>query len=551
MAAVAAVVLTGCKDYEADKISSDPVKVDLAFAFSPSVSGSQTRQDNSVVQNTNHDILIQHIIPMIDNEPQEESFGKQETLGKTDAQYFHYGYCTMMPGVNRCLVYGKENTTYTTLSDYATYGCLRAPDPWPAMSLGDISFEPVSIYSGTDVPTGGDPVAAALTAIAKTEGWRTSTNAVMKNLFQNFINHGYNLPGSAASARQWMLALKKAANDAKSSVGEDSKAILDQIITNVDTYIPAEDENGYPRSLNLPDGAAALRWVEGSDESETGFKQQLHTTTLDNINSVSRFAFPASLYYFIKSDVSTSNTMRKFDDYKNEGTWTRVLGTYFNNGSSVTSTTKSVAVTSPVEYAVAQLKVTIKASATLQDASTTPQSISIGETSTLFPLKGVIVCGQRPVDYEFKQADKSDANVKFIYDSQVNSQVNADCYLTTTETDACQTLVLQSYDGEDVNIILEFENKGQSFKCVDGTVYPDTRFYLIGTVAAGSGTGADAAKGRVFTKDYITTVNMEVKSLSKAYNVLPNLLTSNLEIGVMTTPDWIAATPTGIRLDDK
>ena len=547
MAAVAAVVLTGCKDYEADKISSDPVKVDLAFAFSPSVSGSQTRQDNSVVQNTNHDILIQHIIPMIGNEPQEESFGKQESEDKTNARFYHYGYCTMMPGVNRCLVYGKENTTYTTLSDYATYGCLRAPDPWPAMSLGGISFEPVSIYSGTDVPTGGDPVAAALTAIAKTEGWRTSTNAVMKNLFQNFINHGYNLPGSAASARQWMLALKQAAIDAKSSVGEDSKAILELIIDKVDDTTLSVG-NDYPRSLNLPDGAAALRWVEGSDESETGFKQQLHTTTLDNINSVSRFAFPASLYYFIKSDVSTSNTMRKFDDYKNEDTWTVVLGTYFNNGSSVTSTTKSVAVTSPVEYAVAQLKVTIKASATLQDASTTPQSISIGETSTLFPLKGVIVCGQRPVDYEFKQADKSDANVKFIYDSQVNDG----CYLTTTKTDACQTLVLQSYDGEDVNIILEFENKsGQSFKCVDGTVYPDTRFYLIGTVAAGSGTGADAAKGRVFTKDYITTVDMEVKSLSKAYNVLPNLLTSNLEIGVMTTPDWIAATPTGLRLDDK
>jgi hypothetical protein len=234
--------------------------------------------------------------------------------------------------------------------------------------------------------------------------------------------------------------------------------------------------------------------------------------------------------------------MRKFDDYKNEGTWTVVLGTYFNNGSSVTSTTKSVAVTSPVEYAVAQLKVTIKASATLQDASTTPQSISI-----LFPLKGVIVCGQRPVDYEFKQADKSDANVKFIYDSQVNDG----CYLTTTKTDACQTLVLQSYDGEDVNIILEFENKsGRSFKCVDGTVYPDTRFYLIGEIDATTGTGTKPdGINRVFTKDYITEVNMQVVSLAKAYNVLPNILSSNLEIGVMTTPKWIAAEPESVKLN--
>ena len=42
---------------------------------------------------------------------------------------------------------------------------------------------------------------------------------------------------------------------------------------------------------------------------------------------------------------------------------------------------------------------------------------------------------------------------------------------------------------------------------------------------------------------------MTVSSLAKAYNVLPNLLTSNLEIGVETTPQWIAATPTAIRLD--
>ena len=58
--------------------------------------------------------------------------------------------------------------------------------------------------------------------------------------------------------------------------------------------------------------------------------------------------------------------------------------------------------------------------------------------------------------------------------------------------------------------------------------------------------GGDASsQGRVFTQDHTTTINMTVKSLEKAYNVLPSLLSSSLEIGVMITPQWISAEPSG------
>ena len=52
-------------------------------------------------------------------------------------------------------------------------------------------------------------------------------------------------------------------------------------------------------------------------------------------------------------------------------------------------------------------------------------------------------------------------------------------------------------------------------------------------------------KKRVFTQDHTTTINMTVQSLEKAYNVLPSLLSSSLEIGVMITPQWISAEPSG------
>lgn len=557
--AAAAVMLAGCKDYGADVILQEtPVKVDLAFAFSSSPSGSQTRQADAVVQNTTHAVVIQHIIPLIGSEPQGEDASKQEDYLKTEshAHYFYYGYCRMSQGVNGCLVYARNNTTST---DYTTYGTLKAPaEPWPTMTLEDISFEPVPIYDSNDVPQPASNLALKLTAIVDADPkWKNSEIAIMKNLFHNFTNHGYNLPGSGASVKQWILALKNAVEviqrDHANEIGNEGQEIIGHILETINSTTIEGDDAAYPhdivlsttdgnRTIHLPDGAAALRWTG------TEFVPQLQTTTLDNINSVSRFAYPAPICYFIKSPISTSNTMRKFDDYKNENSWANVLSTYFNNGTEVSSATQTVAVTKPVEYAVAQLKVNIKAAtSTLQDDGANPAIAVTGH----FPLRGVIVCGQRPVDYEFKQASNSDANVKFIYDPQVKDN----CYLTTSLQEVCNTMVLQSHDEEDVNIILEFENQSEeTFKCVDGYVYPDTRFYLIGTVDHSSYSATDPHKtndnkDRVFTKDYITTVDMTVTSLAKAYNVLPNLLTSNLEIGVETTPDWIEATPTVIRLE--
>jgi hypothetical protein len=223
-----------------------------------------------------------------------------------------------------------------------------------------------------------------------------------------------------------------------------------------------------------------------------------------------------------------------------------VLASY-TSGDRITSETQAVALRDPVQYAVAQLKVTVKANAqSLSDnTSPTPQSITVGGSS--FPLTGIIVCGQREVGYDFAPKDNSDADVKFIYDSQVTSG----SYLTTSGTQPTTTLVLQSYDGENVNIILEFENAStKTFRCIDGFVYPGTRFYLIGEIDATTGTGTKPdGINRVFTKDYITEVNMQVVSLAKAYNVLPNILSSNLEIGVMTTPKWIAAEPESVKLN--
>ena len=593
---VAVMMMTSCYNYDEDITKSgDPVRVELAYTFS-SVAGTQTRQADAVVKNDQiYPRLPQpmRIIPLLNtNAPQAPEISWDDTELKGDPRFALYRsrYCNLVTGVTGFLVYGNvENLPAPTGVNYKMYnGSLKETFPASILSLNDIldgisfNLEPIyksSDYSSTEgIPEEASTLADYLTAIANTtvdsKKWCDVTDENLQNLYKKFTNFGYSLPGSAASVVQWINAVKSSASTFTVTENETEERIR-QAIANATE--PTWDETTantvgvYPRNKNLPDGAAVLRWadVEENNEIIKKFVPQLNTTTLDNINSVARFAYPASLYYYISSGLKASDKKVDFKTIYNGVTtttektaWEQVLEREeFDNASSmVTYNTRSVIMTSPVQYAVAQLKVKIKAaSGTLPDASTPVKSISVGTNK--FPLKGIIVCDQRPVDYNFdpitnEQGSLADNDELFIYDNQVKQ----DCYLTTTSAadtwmEACNTLVLQSQANEDVNIILEFENSsGDSFTCIDGIVYPGTRFYLIGKVEAsrydtGSGSVDNTYKNQVFTKDYITTVNMTVSSLAKAYNVPPNLLSNNLVIGVETTPQWIAATPTVIRLE--
>lgn len=566
------VIMTGCRDYDADVVANNaPVRVDIAFTFSSSVAGSQTRQADDLVQNTaerrpNPNSL--HIVALKDYELMNSEIFWEEPVyiqgaDLQPASYlYHSGYCNIAKGVNRCLVYGDVADAESGSIPSKLYNGSLVKSPLNNITtnagLRDVSFSLESIFAGSDIPSDATTLAAALTDVANLEDWVNSDNNILKNLRQNFTNHGFNLPGSAASVKKWLEALASAVQsyvDNPSGLTEADKTLLGVINNKATTAagnidIDNESTSPYPRSLYLPDGAAVLRWVE----SATGgsFQPQMQTTTIDNINAVSRFAYPAALYYFVDSGIKTSDSKVDFalgyttvTPTVDKTAWDSFLEQHFENAETeVTSKSKSIALTAPVQYAVAQLQVKVKAaSATLKDAAN--KDVTVGTEN--FPIKGIIICGQRPVNYLFEQGSNSDAEVKFIYDSQVK-----DCSLTNDLKDACSTLVLQSFSGEDVNIILELENNsGENFKCIDGTVYNGTRFYLVGKVEAAGGTdGDEISSGRVFTKDYITTVNMTVSSLAKAYNVLPNLLSSNLEIGVETTPDWISVTPTVIRMEE-
>ena len=586
--AVVVMMLTGCKDYDADAVVSDePVTVELAYAFSPTVTALPTRQASEVVTSNETNPRLPNelrIIPLMNNVPKIAELSWEDPIAKENpiSRFYHSHYCDLSIGVNGCLVYGNVVDKVNTLGLPAKVynGSLIEHFPSSFVTVADVDqntwFELEQIYKSEDytetsgVPAEATTLANCLNTIANTEGWKTSDVTPLKELLTRFTNDGYSLPGSAATLSQWVQALITLINPYVDSnttffvADEGVRTILTNIKTAAEAQKNVIDSYTYPRNLSLPDGAAVLQWADVQENNETvkKFVPQLNTTTLANINSVARFTYPASLYYFINSEIRTSENKVNFEEfYQDKATWKNVLDDEnfkdknpINN--VVTASTKSVVVKNPVQFAVAQLKVKIKAaSATLKDAAN--KDVTVGTEN--FPLKGVIVCEQHAVNYAFSpraidQSSISDDEM-FIYDSQVKGNYFLAHPDDNQWTEACNTLVLQSRNGEDVHVLLEFENKTENtFQCIDGSIYPHTRFYLIGEVEAARYNTADPNviddnKQRVFTKDYITTVNMTVSSLAKAYNVPPNLLSNQLEIGVETTPQWEAATPTTIRLE--
>lgn len=452
--------------------------------------------------------------------------------------YYYIGLCTLRETTNRVLVYG-QSAQYS--SNPAENGKLNT-EVGTLIVPNNISFSLQSIRNNTDVHTDAKALADYLTAIANTEGWSTTTNSGLKDLYLKFIHvdpDGTGLiAGSAANVKAYVDALKDQLGDdalstaIKASINSEAKSCL---------------TNGYPGSLGLPDGAAALRWTTDENENE-GFFVRTQTTTLDNINKITRYTHPAELWYYVNSPIRTSEEKIGKTAYENAANWDALLANYNgNNNTSITVNTQSVAVKDPLQYGVGRLQMNLNAITAnpLNDANGDEVNYTTDENG--FKLTGVIIGGQRTVGFDFKPlGGQVYDDTRFIYDTQVGDHEN-NAAITVN------TLVLQSYDGEKVPVVLELENNtGQKFAGKDGIIYPDTKFYLVGQLDPANGTkqdgASDAVTGRVFTQDCTTKVTMTITSLANAYSCLPDLLQPRLEIGVQVQMNWIQSTPTTVKL---
>ena len=440
---------------------------------------------------------------------------------------YYVGSCYFMTGTNRMLVYGKSEPEWT--EDKTKNGELSAL-PATRMLPDSIRFSLTSIRNTTEAHDDAKALATYMTNIANATGWSTTGNPTLKSYYMDFTGAksegGGLMSGSAAHIKAFVAALK-AQLTGKDGVSTAIKAAIDN-----NSSIAS---NTYPRSIGLPDGAAVIRW--------TGSKFDVRTTTtsLDNINGINRYTYPAELMFFTDSPIRTSMAEVPKSTYENASAntaWSDFLNAHYNSSLSVRTETKAVAVENPLQFGVANLQLTLTGmNSGLKDAK--EETVSNADMDHL-PLTGVIIGGQHTVGYNMKpQGKQTDVDGRFIYETNITSGV---------EGKSINTLVLQSYDEEKVPIILEFENRTDySFTGKDGVVYPGTRFYLIGMIDP-KDKGIGEYANRVFTQDHTTTMTMSVASLAKAYTCMPDLLAPRLEVGVQIVTHWIQSTTTNVEL---
>ncbi len=477
-----------------------------------------------------------------------------------------------------------------------------------AVTAGDLSFELETIYNdrGEDgnlkIPAEAQAIADYLTYIANTKvtvnvneteteyKWSSKQiNETLMGLYSSFISfqgsgkYGV-IAGSAANVKAYVNELyQKLQNlintDQNFGEGSTSRTIAEAIQSrivgtgfisdysgfnlnvnsdNKVTSLGSDTYDKYPSSRHLPDGAAVLQWGKITDTTY-GFIPQIQTTNTANVSSMNRYTYPAELYYYGNSLIKTSNDEVPVSKYSGTSemsitTWKDVVDKLYTSGSVVSSNTKAVAIVDPMQYAIARLQGTVLAtSSSLNDAEDTPVSL----TNNSFPITGLIVSGQYPVNFDFtpKLDGASEDNEHFVYDSYLGSNP---LYLTASQTSPFYTLVMQTHDLEDVTVILELvNNSGTDFKGENGIVYSGTKFYLAGKVELSNGDATavveserDDVKSRVFTQDHTTVISMKVSSLAKAYNVMPNIQSGRLEVGVEINLQWEQATPKTIVFEE-
>ena len=485
------------------------------------------------VSTSDHRIAPNLTLPSVGSIPTAPSNNTIASLNAT-SQSQVYQDVSIALGTNAFLCYGKATGEDNAANGSLNYTGLINGNP------DDISFSPKAIYTGNTAPAEATALAAYLTIIANTNGWDDpSVRGKMKLLRENFttLQHA----GSAANVLATLQKLYDAlAIEAGELAGKIRTSMKIGTGENDILHLTANDKlawndnvsfKNYPASiggtnLDLPDGAAYIKWnstastpcfeyvIDGSyDNVDNRPETTPGTFVLGTGVDLMHYATPAPLYYRGNTRINVSN-QTQLEHYQSTETWTQILGHYESVDGAVSPATRSIALKTPLEYAVARMDLAVKAAtATLLDNENEPTNASDLE------LTGVLVNGQYAVDYEFNPITTGTPSPYIIYDNTINTPITLETNRDKTSNYTLNhTLVLQSVQGDPVDIYLEFKNNSDhDITTLTGLVPPGCKLYLAGTITLGTG------QSYVFEQDKITTFVATISDLTKASNVVPTM----------------------------
>ena len=479
-----------------------------------------------------------------------------------------YNDVTIPVGTAGFLFYGKATGT-----DGFADGALT-PSNLETGESADISFTPVPIQA-TPVTTKGEAIAAYVTQIAGATNWAGCANP--DNSGQSWYNAGLgalytNFTSMKAGASAYVQA---AVQDLYKSIKGNTDAVSTAIKTAITTTYASDDGSGnlnfdtsiseYPGEDNnsMPDGCATLTWSGSTATAGTNSAIDITTPTgtpaTSSAQPMNQIVYPAALYYFVDSDIKTSNTKRAAD-YDGTNDWDEILANY-GNGTAVSSSTNSVAITKPIQYAVGRLDVMVNKLNAPKYYDRKGDEVTIPAGG--FQLTGVLIGGQKPVDYKFEQ--NMTGTEYAIYDKTINTQnssseTGVSAYLTASvDAGPNYTLALETAAEQDVYVVLEFLNSGDDFQGFDGVVKKGCKFYMVAQLVPDedvtdkvSGTANTGKK--VFKQDFNTIANFTIgagakdgngdgisdtpEGFANAYVTIPDLRTPQLELGFSVDLTW-------------
>ena len=209
-----------------------------------------------------------------------------------------------------------------------------------------------------------------------------------------------------------------------------------------------------------------------------------------------------------------------------------------------------------INYGVANLATTVKCGAaslpdntglTVTDPSEFPGTVAVPTEG--FTVTGLLIGGQpTKVGFNFQPAASNDAFDYTIYDKNLTGIVAKNGAASTTN----YTIVLPNDKGRGVadqnpvNVAIELtNNSGVAFRGFDGIIPAGAKFYLVGKLEPNKVTFTGPANPAVFMSDYKTTMNLNITSLKSAYNTIPDLRSTKLQLGLSVDLDWQA----GLQFD--
>lgn len=449
-------------------------------------------------------------------------------------------------GTKNFLFYGTGGADApTTANDKFAEGIITANIT--GNNTSNISFT-LEGAKGTDTDGECTKLITVLNNVASVDKWSTSQNDILKELYTKFITLK---AGSANSICKTLERLYNEVDGLATATGTPeseettiAKAIQ-AAITKDNTFTKSGDSAPYtlsttltyPRNMNMPDGSATVTYKEEAEADKKFTAGTTGVTTNPSID-MDNICYPASIYYIANTPLkATDATTITWPSSLTEWTGT---GAFTGWDDEVLTSTRGIALKNAIQYGVAKLALNIKCkTTTLPDASGTA-SISVPNEG--FTVTGILVGGQ-PASAKWDLTPSGEATTTFtktIYDKDVIENMAAK-YNVASDNNYTLVLDNKAETAQTVNIAIELKNTSTSdFKGKDGIVPAGGTFYLLAQLDPNAASGVTKPSGvtDVFMKDYTTTANLSITSLENAYNVIPDLRASQLELGLAVDLDW-------------